>query len=133
MYANFTIFPNQCYKIHIGIRRGSNSRKPSGWKPDVHQRLDHWCLYYNRVDFAIGSYSLPLLVLRFIMSLRQDSNLHDHSWSRDFPTTLAFTQAILTHSTMLSILLVQEFVTCSLRFCGLDYFITILEILQVSI
>ena len=29
------------------------------------------------------------------MSLRQDSNLHDHSWSRDFPTTLAFTQANL--------------------------------------
>ena len=33
---------------------------------------------------------------------------------------------------MLSILLVQELVTCSLRFCGLDYFITILEMLQLS-
>ena len=32
---------------------------------------------------------------------------------------------------MLSILLAQEFDTCSLSLCGLDYFITILEILQV--
>ena len=59
------------------------------------------------------------------MSLRRDSNPYGHSWPRDFPTTLAFTQAILTHSTMLSILLVQELVTYSLRFCGLDYFITL--------
>ena len=33
---------------------------------------------------------------------------------------------------MLSILLVQELVTCSLRFCGLAHFSTILEMLRNS-
>lgn len=34
-----------------------------------------------------------------MQQLRQESNLHDHSWSRDFPTTLAFTQANLNKRT----------------------------------
>lgn len=40
-------------------------------------------------------YSLITTVI-IIQQLRQESNLHDHSWSRDFPTTLAFTQANLS-------------------------------------
>lgn len=58
--------------------------------------------------------------------LQWDSNPYKHFCSSDFLTTLAFTQANLAHSAMLSILLVQEFGTCSLSFCGLDYFITLL-------
>lgn len=38
---------------------------------------------------------LKITTFTIIQQLRQESNLHDHSWSRDFPTTLAFTQANL--------------------------------------
>lgn len=38
---------------------------------------------------------LKITTFTIIQQLRQESNLHDYSWSKDFPTTLAFTQANL--------------------------------------
>ena len=67
------------------------------------------------------------------MSLRRDSNPYSHSWPRDFPTTLAFTQANLFGSLLATYFASRSQSLGTLRdflpyqsCCGLDYFITLL-------